>query len=236
MRNSPINGKYQSGLLTSQGIVKTRFKGFGLTQKEHEECHTLRQIFYLDKKNMLVRENTRTRIVKNGDIQQEPFKFIKVVAGIEVNHSKILEEKYNIGKIIEMELTTEDILPNEFRENVEDQKTNYVKKLFDYINFTYKAVLWLIFSLIVVFVLVYLLYLIISYNMIPRVTKSFVRLFVKNGKNNIKLAKDIEKISSNENLTNDELLYNYYSNKIKSNKDIEDQNEELVTKQVANKL
>ena len=68
------------------------------------------------------------------------------------------------------------------------------------------------------------------------VTKSFVRLFVKNGKNNIKLAKDIEKISSNENLTNDELLYNYYSNKIKSNKDIEDQNEELVTKQVANKL
>ena len=72
--------------------------------------------------------------------------------------------------------------------------------------------------------------------MIPRVTKSFVRLFVKNGKNNIKLAKDIEKISSNENLTNDELLYNYYSNKIKSNKDIEDQNEELVTKQVANKL
>ena len=231
-----INGKYQSGLLTSQGIVKTRFKGFGLTQKEHEECHTLRQIFYLDKKNMLVRENTRTRIVKNGDIQQEPFKFIKVVAGIEVNHSKILEEKYNIGKIIEMELTTEDILPNEFRENVEDQKTNYVKKLFDYINFTYRAVLWLIFSLIVVFVLVYLLYLIISYNMIPRVTKSFVRLFVKNGKNNIKLAKDIEKISSNENLTNDELLYNYYSNKIKSNKDIEDQNEELVTKQVANKL
>ena len=144
--------------------------------------------------------------------------------------------QYNIGKIIEMELTTEDILPNEFRENVEDRKTNYVKKLFDYINFTYKAVLWLIFSLIVVFVLIYLLYLTISYNMIPRITKSFVRLFDKNGKNNIKLAKDIEKISSNESLTNDELLYNYYSNKIKSNKDIEDQNEELVTKQVANKL
>ncbi len=46
----------------------------------------------------------------------------------------------------------------------------------------------------------------------------------------------MKKISSDENLTNDELLYNYYSNKIKSNKEIEDQNEELVTKQVANKL
>jgi len=156
---------------------------------------------------VLVRENTRTRIVKNGDIQQEPFKFIKVVAGIEVNHSKILEEKYNIGKRIEMELTTEDILPNEFRENVEDRKTNYVKKLFDYINFTYKAILWLIFSLIVVFVLIYLLYLIISYNKIPRVIKSFLQLFVKKGKENIKLSEKIEIIGSDENLTNDEVLY-----------------------------
>ena len=45
-----------------------------------------------------------------------------------------------------MELTTEDILPDEFRENFEARKTNNVKKLFDYINFTYKAILWLIFS------------------------------------------------------------------------------------------
>jgi hypothetical protein len=231
-----INGKYQSGLLTSQGIVKTKFTGFGLTQRGHEECHTLRQIFYLDEKNVLVRENTRTRIVKNGDIQQESFKFIKVVAGIEVNHSKILEEKYNLDKKIEMELLTEDILPDEFKENFVARKTNIVKKLFDYINFTYKAILWLIFALIIVFVLIYSLYLIISYNMIPRIIKSFVRLCVKNGKRNIKLANETEKIRSDESLTNDELLYKFYSNKIKSNKEIEDRNEELVTKQVSNRL
>jgi hypothetical protein len=185
---------------------------------------------------VLVRENTRTRIVKNGDIQQESFKFIKVVAGIEVNHSKILEEKYNLDKKIEMELLTEDILPDEFKENFVARKTNIVKKLFDYINFTYKAILWLIFALIIVFVLIYSLYLIISYNMIPRIIKSFVRLCVKDGKRNIKLANETEKIRSDESLTNDELLYKFYSNKIKSNKEIEDRNEELVTKQVSNRL
>ena len=72
--------------------------------------------------------------------------------------------------------------------------------------------------------------------MIPRIIRSFVRLCAKNGKKNIKLAKETEEIRSDESLTNDELLYKFYSNKIKSNKEIEDRNEELVTKQVSNTL
>jgi hypothetical protein len=62
-------------------------------------------------------------------------------------------------------------------------------------------------SLIVVVVLIYLLYLIIIYNMIPKVIRSFLQLFVKKGKENIKLSEKIEIIGSDENLTNDEVLY-----------------------------
>jgi len=59
----------------------------------HEECQSMRQIFNLDDKHALVRENNKTRIVKRSDIKQEPFKFTKILAGIEVNHSKVLDER-----------------------------------------------------------------------------------------------------------------------------------------------
>ncbi len=43
--------------------------------------------------------------------------------------------------------------------------------------------------------------------MIPKVIRSFLQLFVKKGKENIKLSEKIEIIGSDENLTNDEVLY-----------------------------
>jgi len=51
---------------------------------------------------------------------------------------------------LETEITTEEVLTEKFRERFE--RKNTVNKILNYINKTYKAILWLLFTLLIVIV------------------------------------------------------------------------------------
>ena len=65
-----------------------------------------------------------------------------------------------------------------------------------------------------------MIYLSIVYSIFPKVIRRLWQLMFGKGEENIKQSETVELVDLDEDLTNDAVLFNYYSNKVKTNREL----------------
>ena len=207
-----IQGKYVKGWLTSEGIIIPKYSKNFNNKTESKSCRSLRQIFYLDGKNALVRENDRTRIVKLKEINQETFNFATMYARVTVNHSNVLAEEFNMYKQIELDSTVNEILPENFHDESSKHTTKTVNKLVEFVNKACKALFWILIISSFIIVTSYLIYLCVDNGIFNFVFQKIVENEVGGMELN-----EISNLAVNKKEQSDySILYEFYKNREKN--------------------
>jgi hypothetical protein len=147
-----ISGTSWTGVINSQGIVVQKRENH--IKLGSDTCRTLRQLIKLNGDIALIREHYQTRIIMLNEISQETIDFAILQAGIQINHSSVIDQDFNIDKIIERNVMTNDYAPVTYDKTIIKNDLHNLSRTFSYTIF----LIYLIVIIIIIVILIYFYY------------------------------------------------------------------------------